>query len=99
MAIKFEKLKVGEVYYDRARTKMGNTTLSCLSEWRVKILEIDLERRTALVSWNSNRPEKWYERRLRSLFDWSMYDPTVAETTCVFGRVSKVRKKKPEVKS
>ena len=93
MAIKFEKIKEGMVLYDRHTYVMGNTMLRSLGEWQVKILSVDPEKRQAVVSWNGNRPETYYERELTALFDWSMYDESVAVLERgVFDRVLKVRK-------
>ena len=74
MAIKFEKLKVGTRYYDRRRTRMGNTTMTRMSEWPVVLESIDAVSRSAMVRWNYNTPEKWDEYRLRKLYSWSMND-------------------------
>lgn len=67
MAIKFEKLEEGMTLLDVKRTKMGNTTMSQWSEWEVKIVSIDREKRTAVVSWNGNPPTTWNERSLKKL--------------------------------
>lgn len=74
MAIKFEKIKPGMVLYDRRRTKMGNTTMKTLSEWPVRILEVDAGARRFLMSWNGNAPEWRTEHSLKGLSDWSMRD-------------------------
>jgi len=64
VAIKFEKLQPGMVLYDRHRERMGNTTMSRMGEWRVRVISIDAERRQAVVSWNGSPPKVWYERQL-----------------------------------
>ena len=63
----FNALKVGDVLYQSRKTKMGNTSMSTLSTWRVVVKELDTERRRALVSWNGNQPKWWYERELKPL--------------------------------
>lgn len=68
MSIKFEKIKAGDTLYDNHRTKMGHTTMSCMGEWSVKILEVDTIERTALVSWNHNKATTWYEYQLTRLY-------------------------------
>lgn len=100
MAIKFERVKAGMELYDRRKQRMGNTTIRSLSEWPVKILEVDETTRTALVSWNGNSPEKWGERAVRSLWTWSMRDEGVEVTRGIFGSVISARrvKKSKEVK-
>lgn len=72
MAIALSRLRAGMVLYDRHKHRMGNTTIQTLGEWPVKIIE--MREHGAMVSWNMNRPEFWSERRLKKLFDWSMYE-------------------------
>jgi hypothetical protein len=72
MAIKFELVKVGDVLYDRHRTTMGNTKITRLGEWEVRVIEIDHKNRRALISWNSN-PSRWVTaRHVERLFRSSM---------------------------
>ena len=92
MAIKFEKIVAGMTLYDRHRTKMGNTTMSCLGEWKVRVLEVNPVERTALISWNGNAPRTQCARNLEKLSTWSMYDDDVVVTRGVWDRVSAVRK-------
>jgi hypothetical protein len=94
MSIKFEKIKPGMVLYDRHRERMGNTTMSSIGEWRVRILSVDAEKRTAVVSWNGNRETTYYERSLTKLYDWSMYDEGVEVVKGMWGAVHSVRKAK-----
>jgi heat shock protein HspQ len=77
MAIKFEKVVAGATLYDRHKYRMGNTTLHSLGEWRVRVVSVDPATRSAEVSWNGNRPERWHERQLAKLHDWSMHDEGV----------------------
>jgi hypothetical protein len=67
VAIKFEKIKAGDVLYDVHSYRMGNTTLRSLGCWEVRVISVDPQLRNAVVSWNSNRPETWSERRLKKL--------------------------------
>lgn len=69
MAINPDLVKVGDILYDVHRHKMGNTTMSCLGCWTVRIIEIipNTYGNAYLVSWNGNRPEKWYADRIRRL--------------------------------
>lgn len=60
--MKFEKLTPGMIVYSVGKTKMGNTTLSTVSVWRVQIVSVDTENRTVMASWNSNPVRKFYER-------------------------------------
>lgn len=93
MAIKFEKIHAGTRLYDRHKTRAGNTTMTVLGEWSVDIVSVDTERRTALASWNGNRPQAIHERNLTKLFDWSMYDDCAEVTRGMIGVIS-VKKKK-----
>ena len=95
MAIKFEKIQPGMTLYDRHSHRLGNTTLRTIGEWRVDVLEVNTDARSALVSWNGNRAETWHAGRLCRLFDWSMDDKEKAEVVLgVWGSVIKVTKKK-----
>jgi hypothetical protein len=64
MAIKFERIKAGDVLYDCRREGMGNTTMSRWACWPVKIISVDPSTRTAMVRWNSNAPQKYYGYQL-----------------------------------
>jgi hypothetical protein len=64
MAIKWQTVKAGDVLYDARRTKMGNTTMSTLSVWEVRIIEIDHAAGAALVSWNGNPPKRYSSREV-----------------------------------
>ena len=52
MAVKFETVKAGDILYDCHREKMGNTTMSALGVWRVRVVSVDAT--GAVVSWNTN---------------------------------------------
>ena len=68
MAIKFEKIEPGAVLLDIHREKMGNTTMSEWGLWKVLVVAIDREKRTARVSWNHNPQQTWDARRLERLY-------------------------------
>lgn len=64
----FERVKAGDVLYDVHREKMGNTTMSRLGCWVVRVLSVDYEKKTARISWNDNpvREVTWrYFKTLR----------------------------------
>jgi hypothetical protein len=63
----FSALKIGDVLYDSHRQKMGNTTMSRMTTWEVKVLEIDIVAQKALCSWNGNKPSWWYSRQIARL--------------------------------
>lgn len=68
MAIKYEKIKVGQVLYDVHSHRMGNTVMRTLGIWTVQVMELYPEERAALVSWNGNPPSKWRSMQLERLF-------------------------------
>lgn len=68
MAIKFEKIQPGMELMDIHRHRMGNTMMTELGLWPVRIISVDAENRTAIVSWNGNRPEKWNAHDLVKLY-------------------------------
>lgn len=64
MAIRFERIKPGDVLYDVHSEIMGNTTMRGVGVWEVQVVSVDEQNRFAMVRWNWNPPQKWYERRL-----------------------------------
>jgi hypothetical protein len=65
--LKFERIQPGMVLYDVGRTKMGNTTMSTISVWSVRIISVDADTRSAMVSWNTNKPTRYYEHSPKRL--------------------------------
>lgn len=68
MAIKFEKIEPGMTLLDIHSEQMGNTTIRQLGCWDVKVISVDKEKRSALVSWNGNPSRVWYQRQLERLY-------------------------------
>jgi hypothetical protein len=60
--VAFSKIKAGDILWDCRKTKMGNTTMSKMGSWPVRIVEVYPDTRTACVSWNHN-PTKIYRER------------------------------------
>lgn len=60
--MKFEKLKPGMVVFDVGRHKMGNTTMSTVAVWQVRVISVDQEAQTVVASWNSNPARTYYSR-------------------------------------
>lgn len=54
-----EKIKPGQVLHDYHKVTMGNTTMRQTAHYTVKVIEVDLEHRRALCSWNGNEA-RWY---------------------------------------
>lgn len=59
---RIEDLTVGQILYDYRTYNMGNTAIRKEGCWTVRVVEIDLEKRRALCSWNGNTPG-WYSER------------------------------------
>ncbi len=57
--VAFATLKVGDVVWDCHRTKMGNTNISKMGSWEVKIVSINTEEESVMASWNHNPPERF----------------------------------------
>lgn len=68
MAIKFEKIVPGMKLADVHSQRQGNTNMRRLGLWHVLVISVDKEKRTAVVSWNSNSPQTWYEHQLKKLY-------------------------------
>lgn len=64
--VAFNTVKAGDTLYDCRRQRQGNTTMSRMATWIVRVIEVDAERRRALVSWNSNAPHWTDEHGLKS---------------------------------
>lgn len=96
MTIKLEAVIPGAIFYSRARTKMGHTTLSTLSEWRVRVTEgWDPEKGYAVCSWNGNQPRRYSAQDLKVLYDWSIYNEDEAEVTRgIWNSIRKVTRRK-----
>lgn len=63
----FDRINHGDVLYDVHRVKVGNTTMSRLGCWEVRVISVDRDKRTAMCSWNSNAPRLYTERALAKL--------------------------------
>jgi len=74
--VKFEKIKPGMLAYDVGRQKLGNTTLSTVAVWSVKIISVDAENRTVEASWNYNPARTYSEREYKK---WREAKPTLVE--------------------
>lgn len=68
MAVKFEKVQVGDVLWSKSRGRMGNTTVMTTRWHAVQILAIDSEKETARVSWNGNPTETYYRKQVERLY-------------------------------
>lgn len=55
------KLKPEQVVYERRKQKMGNTTMSRVALYSIRITEVDPEGQFVMASWNGNTPRKYRE--------------------------------------
>jgi hypothetical protein len=68
MSVAFSKLKPGLVLLDIHKVRMGNTKMHQLGCWKVRVISVDPEKRTALCSWNSNPARLYHERDFKRLY-------------------------------
>jgi hypothetical protein len=65
--VAYNTINVGDTLFDCHTVKMGNTTMSRMACFSVKIIELHPESKSATVSWNGNAPKKFYTRQLEKL--------------------------------
>lgn len=68
MAVKFEKVQVGDVLWSKSRGRMGNTIIKETRWHSVRVIDIDSEKKTACVSWNGNPTETYYRKQVERLY-------------------------------
>jgi hypothetical protein len=73
---KLDKLTAGQIVWQIKRRKVGNTTVRINSLYRVEVLEIDLEKRRVLRTWNGN-PAQWVGER--EVSSWKLARPEPKE--------------------
>lgn len=59
-------IEPGQVLHDYHKVRQGNTALRKEGHWRVVVIEIDLVKRQALISWNGNPPRWMSEKNLKA---------------------------------
>lgn len=85
--MKFERVKAGDTVFHVGKTKMGNTTLSTVSIWEVRIIAVDPETRTVTASWNGNSQRRYTEGQIRA---WRAKRPELESTgVCGQRRIAK----------
>jgi hypothetical protein len=62
MAIKFERVKVGDTLWDYHSERAGNTTMRRWGNWPVQVVRIREDGSGAYCRWNQN-PERFWSRR------------------------------------
>jgi hypothetical protein len=68
VSVHFSKLKPGMVLLDIHRYRVGNTTMRSLGCWKVTVISVDAETRTAMCSWNHNPPTRYVESQFKRLY-------------------------------
>lgn len=63
--VAFSKIKAGDTLYDCHIYQAG--VGKRMGTWMVKVIEVNRDKQTAIVSWNSNRPEIWGFSRMQRL--------------------------------
>lgn len=68
------RLKPGQVVWEQHKTRQGNTTMSKMGTWSLKIIEVhaDADPPYVIASWNCNPPRRYYERSVRT---WKVKNP------------------------
>jgi len=64
---RFDDLTAGMLLYDIHRHTEAAKLQNDLCAWRVLVLAVDRETRTAIVSWNGQKPKTWPEEKLVAL--------------------------------
>jgi hypothetical protein len=78
-----KNLQPGQTVWNVQRQKMGNTTISTVAIFPVRIVEVhpreegSMHSEYVLASWNGNRPERFYSRTIRS---WKKTKPETVNT-------------------
>ena len=83
--MKLEKLEAGMEVYDCHRHKLGNTTMSTVGVWRVRIVSVDRETQRVQASWNGNAPKTFYPRDVAK---WREKEPMLIRGACGSARLA-----------
>lgn len=62
----FDKLEVNQVLWTVTKERMGNTMVKTVRIHTAKVVELDMDNRRALISWNGNRPRWVSEYHLKN---------------------------------
>lgn len=63
----FSRIRAGDVLYDARRSTGVSSLYHEWDVWEVKVISVDSEARTAIVSWNGNKPTTYGEHSLGRL--------------------------------
>ena len=89
--MKIEKLQPNMIVYDVGKHKMGNTNISTVAVWPVRVISIDLEKKTVLASWNTNQPRTFYERSIKK---WRADRPVLIKSVMGYSRLATCEERK-----
>lgn len=81
--MKISSLKPGDVVYMLYRHKMGNTTISTISVWRVNVEEVHDDHVIASVNGNASR--KYREREVTK---WKKNEPVLIRSRMGYSRLA-----------
>lgn len=62
------KIKSGQVLFDKHKHRAGHTTIMIEDVWPVYVVSVHKEEGYVIASWNGNKPEKFYENRIKGLY-------------------------------
>ncbi len=65
------------VVYDVHSEKMGNTTMSTMGIWNVRIVSVDADTRSCMASWNGNPAKRFYAHNIKK---WREKKPLLIDT-------------------
>ena len=65
-------IKPDQILYCIQRQKMGNTSVSIGSLYKLKVIEVDLDKNRVLASWNGNPPRYFYKHHIKQ---WKVNKP------------------------
>lgn len=89
--MKITNIKPGDTVYDLQRHKMGNTTISTLSCYEIKIYEVDHYNGWVVASWNNNSKKKYHTG---SISRWKKNKPVMVHTRLGYSRLATKEEKK-----
>lgn len=72
--MKIESLKAGDTVFDVGRRKMGNTTISTVAVWPVRIIAVDPDGRWVQARWNCNPERRYYASHVKR---WRKKEPVL----------------------
>lgn len=72
--MKLSSLKPGMIVWDVGRQRMGNTTMSTVCVWQVKILTVEPD--AVMANWNGNAYKRYTQREISR---WRAKEPVLVD--------------------